>query len=259
VVSRSKGAALAEALDRLETHYGKLVSSDDPVEAGVLALLAMHDPKRSTVETRDRLRSAFTDWNEARTADPWEITSALGASGDPDARAFARAMLKFLESIQSVLHRTSFDAVRSDPQADLPALLERMRGVVPEVRAVVLAALDPAAGWHPGSDMAKALQKLGVVGKTASAAKAGKDVQAEADPKDRLRAHYLLTRWALRQKTDEDPLGGPAKKAKPSGKKVAAKPASAAPKAAKPAKSSNSKAAGAKPGHAKASTEKAPG
>jgi hypothetical protein len=56
--------------------------------------------------------------------------------------------------------------------------------------------------------MAKTLQRLGVVGKTASAAKAGKEAQEAADEKDRLRAHYLLTRYACREKEEDDPLKG---------------------------------------------------
>jgi hypothetical protein len=205
---RSKPALLVEALDKLESKYGKLVPSADPVEAGVLTLLAMHAPKFSNAASRDRLREAFIDWNEMRVSDPWDVASALEADGDPESRAFGRAAVRFLESINAVLHRTSFDAAKSEPNADMSAVVEKMRGAPAPVKAVVLAALDSTGGWHPGGEMAKTLQRLGVVGKTASAAKAGKEAQESAGDEDRLRAHYLLTRYATREKEEDDPLKG---------------------------------------------------
>jgi hypothetical protein len=216
---RGKNAQLAAALDRLEARYGKLVTSDDPVEAGVLTLLAMHASKFSTPATRERLREAFVDWNEMRVSDPWDVAVALEAPDDPQARAFGRAALRFLESMNAVLHRTSFEAAKADPQADLGAVLEKMRGAPPPVRAVVLAVLDAAGGWRPGPEMAKTLQKIGVVGKTSSAAKAGKEAQEAAEKGDRLRAHYLLTRYGVREKDEDDPLDGDAKKPAPAEKK----------------------------------------
>lgn len=229
---RSKAAQLTDALDKLEARYGKLVPSDDPVEAGLLTLLATHAPALSSTETRDRLRDAFVDWNEMRTADAWDVATAMEAGGDAGARAFGRAALRFLESISAVLHRTSFDAVRNDPQADLPAVVEKMRGAPPPVKAVVLAVLDASGGWHPGPEMIKTLQKLGVIGKTSSAAKAGKEAHDSAGSEDRLRAHYLLTRYGCREKDEDDPLeglgsgkraAGAEKKPKPGGKAAKAK------------------------------------
>jgi hypothetical protein len=214
-----RGKALADALDRLETRYGRLVPSTDPVEAGVLSLLAWHAPKLSTADSRDKLRGAFCDWNEMRVSDAWDVSQALEAGEDPDARNFARAALRFLESINAVLHRTSFDAPKTELQTDLSATLDKMRGAPPAVKAVVLAAADSAGGWHPSSEMAKVLQKLGVVGKTASPAKAGKEAQEIADADDRLRAHYLLARYATREKEEDDPLESGGKKSKASGEK----------------------------------------
>ena len=226
MAGRSKAAQLGDALDRLESSYGRIVPSEDPVEAGILTLLAMHAPKLSNVESRDRLREAFVDWNEMRVSDPWDVTTALETGGDDAARAFARAALRFLESINAVIHRTSLDHLRTDPQADPSAVVERMRGAPPPVKAVVLAVLDSTGGWHPGPEMAKTLQALGVVGKTASAAKAGKEAQEAAGSEDRLRAHYLITRYACREKEEADPLesllggkrGKSEKKAKPAAK-----------------------------------------
>jgi hypothetical protein len=226
-------------LDRLEARYGKLVPSEDPVEAGVLTLLAMHAPKFSTTETRDRLREAFVDWNEMRVADAWEVSAAIEAGGDPVARVFGRAAVRFLESINAVLHRTSFEALRNDPLADVSATVERMRGAPPPVKAVVAAAFDAAGGWHPGTEMAKTLQKLGVIGRTSSTAKAGKEVQEVALAEDRLRAHYLLTRYGCREKDEDDPLDGVGG-ARRAAKAKAPKPPKP-PKPSKAAKSSASK------------------
>lgn len=231
MAGKPKDNVLVDVLDRLEAGYGKLVSSDDPVEAGVLTLLAMHAPKLSNATTRDRLREGFVDWNEMRVADAWDVSVAMEAGADPEARAFGRAAVRFLESINAVLHRTSFDALKIDPAADLTAILEKMRGAPPPVKAVVIAALDSSGGWHPGPDMAKTLQRLGVIGKTSSAAKAGKEAQEVSSPKDRLRAHYLLTRYSLREKEEADPLegaGGGKRVAAPKKPKDATKPAKAA-------------------------------
>jgi hypothetical protein len=178
----------------------------------------------SNVETRDRLREAFVDWNEMRVSDAWDVSTAMEAGGDAESRAFGRAALRFLESMNAVLHRTSFESVKNDLNADPAATVEKMRGAPPPVKAVVLAVLDSSGGWHPGPEMAKTLQKLGVIGKTASAAKAGKEAQEAAGSEDRLRAHYLLTRYACREKEEDDPLagiggGGGAKKAAKSEKK----------------------------------------
>src|SRR5882724_12001968 len=101
----------------------------------------MQAPKFSNVETRDRLREAFVDWNEMRVSDAWDVSTAMEAGGDAEARAFGRASLRFLESINAVLHRTSFEAAKNDPNADLSATIEKMRGAPPPVKAVVLAVL----------------------------------------------------------------------------------------------------------------------
>lgn len=234
---RAKAAVLTEALDRLEARYGKLVPSDDPVEAGILTLLAMHASKLSNSQSRDRLRDAFVDWNEMRSADPWDVTTALEAGGDPEALAFARAALRFLESINAILHRTALDSLKADPLADPAVTIDKMRGAPPPVKAVVLTVLDATGAWHPGAEMIKLLQRLGVIGKTASAAKAGKEAQEAAGSEDRLRAHYLLTRYACREKEEEDPLadlGGGKKAAKASPKKPSEKKPAAGGKAAKP-------------------------
>jgi hypothetical protein len=231
--ARNKSGDFVDALEKLEARYGKLVPSDDPVEAGVLTLLATHAPNLSTVESRDRLRDAFVDWNEMRVSDPWDVATALDAGGDPDARAFGRAALRFLESINAVLHRTSFEAAKNDPLADLPAIVEKMRGAPPAVKAVVLAVLDSSGGWHPGAEMTKTLQRLGVIGKTSSNVKAGKEAQESAGSEVRLAAHYLLTRYGCREKDEPDPLED--------GGKRAAKPAK--PKA--PGKAAKGKAAAA--------------
>ena len=233
-MSRGKASALYDALDKLEARYGKLVPSDDPIEAGILTLLAMHAPRHSTAEMRDRLREEFVDWNEMRVSDAWDVSTAMGGAEDPEVRAFARAALRFLESVSAVLHRTSFDAVKSDPNADLPAALDRMRGAPPPVKAVVLTVLDASGGWHPGPDMVKVLQKLGVVSRTSSSAKAGKEAQENAGSEDRFRAHYLLTRYALREKEEDDPLEASAKRSGKSQDKK--RPAAAGSKKAASAK-----------------------
>src|SRR6185295_16272129 len=111
---RSKSALFTDALDKLEAKYGKLVPSSDPVEAGVLTLLAMHAPKLSSAASRDRLREAFVDWNEMRVSDPWDVAIALDAGGDAESRAFGRAAVRFLESMNAVLHRTAFDSTKTE-------------------------------------------------------------------------------------------------------------------------------------------------
>lgn len=233
MAGKPKDTVLVDALDRLESRYGRLVPSDDPVEAGVLTLLAMHAPKLSTTATRERLREGFVDWNEMRVADPWDVSIAIEAGADPEARAFGRAAVRFLESINAVLHRTSFDALKADPAVDLHAVVEKMRGAPAPVKAVVIAALNSSGGWHPGPDMAKTLQRIGVIGKTSSTAKAGKEAQEASSAKDRLRAHYLLTRYALREKEEDDPLEGAGGAKRPAAPKKE--------KAAKPAKPAASK------------------
>lgn len=232
---RGKAEQLAEVLDRLEARYGRLVPPRDPVEAGLLALLAMHAPVHATEEVRDRLRAAFVDWNEARVADAFDIAFALEVGSDPAARAFARAALRFLESLHAALNSTSFDTMRKDPQADLAALVEKMRGAPAPVRAVLLAALEPDDGWRASPEMSKVVQKLGLLGKTSSSAKTGKALQEISKPADRLRAHYLLTRYGMREKEEDDPLGASAgarrsaKAGKPKAKPVGKPKANAAP------------------------------
>lgn len=214
-------SALKEALSRLEKAYGRYVTPGDPVEAGVMAVLAQTAPAWSTEETRDRIRQAFVDWNEARSADPWDVTNAMEAGADPDARAFARAMLRFLESLHTVLNRVSFEVPAGEAVPDYPAALEKMRGATPAARAVCLAMITPENGWHATPDMVKAALKLGVVAKTGSATKVAAALQEAAGADDRLRAHYLLARYGGRTKDEPDPLDGEEKAEK---KKPAAKP-----------------------------------
>ena len=214
----TKQAELAAALDRLEARYGKLVPSDDPVEAGVLALLALHAPKFSSVETRDRLRDAFVDWNEARVGDPWDFTMALEASADPQARAFARAAMRFLDSLQQTQQSMSFKTALAEAQPDLAAAVEKVKGAPPAARAVIVAVLDKSGAWHLSAEVSKVLQKLGIASRTTSADKTAKEIAEFAAPDDRLRAHYLLTRYATRDKDKDDPLaleGAGRKAAKP--------------------------------------------
>ena len=94
MASRSKTAQLSDLLDRLEAEYGPLVPTEDPVEAGLMALLAEHAPDVSRVQSRQALREWVVDWNEMRVADPWDISHAVAPGGHAGARAFSRARVR---------------------------------------------------------------------------------------------------------------------------------------------------------------------
>lgn len=229
-MSPNRAPSLDGALDKLEAAYGHFVTPGDPVEAGVLALLASTAPSLANETSRDRIRHAFVDWNEARVADPWDITCALESAPNPEGRVFARAMLRFLESVHTVLNRCSFEVPAGEPVPDWVASMDKMRGATPAVRAVCLAMVTPDPGWHATPDIVKAVQKLGTVGKTQSAQKIATGLADHCKPEDRLRAHYLLARYGARAKDDPDPLAGAEKK------KSAAKPAKAPSAKAPPPK-----------------------
>lgn len=213
----ARKVSAAGVLDRLEEAYGHLVDPGDPIEAGVLALLAAHAPKLAQEKTRDALRESFVDWNEARVADPWDVTNAIGAGGDAEARAFARALLRFLASFHNMFNRVSFDLPPSEQPPDIAVALTKMRGAPAYVVAVVLAARDPEGGWHPVAETVKAAQAARLAPRTTSAPKVAKALADAVPPQDRLRAHYLLTRYGMREKDAPDPLAEgapkPAKKA----------------------------------------------
>ncbi|MCE9634128.1 MAG: hypothetical protein K8T90_00350 [Planctomycetes bacterium] len=228
-MSPNRATSLDGALDKLEAAYGCFVTPGDPVEAGVLALLASTAPSLANEASRDRIRHAFVDWNEARVADPWDITCALESSPNPEGRVFARAMLRFLDSVHTVLNRCSFDVPAGEPVPDWVASTDKMRGATPAVRAVCLAMVMPDAGWHATPEIVKAVQKLGTVGKTQSAQKIAAGLAEHCKPEDRLRAHYLLARYGARAKDDPDPLEDGEKK-KSSSKAAASPKVAASPK-----------------------------
>lgn len=231
-------ATLGPVLEKLEAAYGAYPAPADPLEAAIMAILSMHAPQLATEATRDRLRAAFVDWNEVRVADPWDITAALELPGDPAARSFARALLKFLESLHGTLNRCSFDVLEGEVKPDWVASMEKVRAATPPVKAVVLAMLDEElGGWYVTPDMLKVALKLGIAGKTTSVTKAAQSLAEICAPEDRLRLHYLLARYAAREKDDPDPFegGAKAKKKSAAAKESAAKPAKPA-KAEKPAK-----------------------
>lgn len=223
-MTATRADALRDALAKLEKVYGRLATPGDPVEAGVLTILATEAPSRSTDETRDRIRSAFADWNEARVADPWDFTSVLEAGDDPQVRAFARGAIAFLESVQKVLNRCTFEVPAGEAVPDWPATLEKMRGATPAVRAVVLAMLTEG-GWAATPDITKAALKLELVARTTSAQKVAAGLAEITDPADRLPLHYVLARYGARGKDDPDPMDADAGAKK--------KPAKAVKKAAK--------------------------
>ncbi len=236
---------MGDLLDRLEAAYGSLVPSEDPVEAGLMTLLAAHAPNLSTVQTRQALREWFVDWNEMRVADPWDIMNAIGANGDGAARAFARAAVKCLRSLHGVLNRCKFDLVEADPESDVAALVARMRGAPPATKVVMLAVLARDGTWRPDKETSKLVQKIGLSPKTSSLAKVGRALAEQAAEGDRMRAHYLLARYAHRSSDDDDPLA-------PRRKKAAAK------KAAPPKKSAAKKTASKKTAPAKKAPAKKP-
>ncbi len=231
--ARKNANKLTGMLDRLEAAYGPLMPSEDAVEAGVLTLLAIHAPRLSTVQTRQSLREWFVDWNEMRVADPWDITHAMAAGGDSGARAFATATLRMLRSLHSVLNRAGFDRAVADPDADVDALIDKMRGVPMPARAVMRAVLAGGDAWRPDKEMSKLVQKLGLCAKTTSLTKVGRALADQSSPDDRLRGHYLLARYAVRKDGDEDPLATTRARRAPAKKSAA--------KATKPAKATAAK------------------
>ena len=250
MAARSKTAKMSELLDRLEGEYGPLVPTEDPVEAGLLALLAEHAPDLSRVQSRQALREWVVDWNEMRVADPWDVSNAVGPGGHAGARKFARAALKMLSSLQDVANRCAFDRALADPEADVEVLVDKMRGVGPHVRAVMKTTLAEDGEWKPDKEVSKVVQKLGLVPKTTSLTKVAKGLASISSEDDRLRAHYLLARYAHRPDGSDDPLDKPAsakstKSSKPA-KKAAKKPAKKASAkkttAKKPAKKATKKA-----------------
>ncbi|MCG3135408.1 MAG: hypothetical protein HMLKMBBP_03059 [Planctomycetes bacterium] len=216
-----RSAAAGAALDKLESAYGRYVAPGDAVEAGILAFLAAHAPEHSTPAVRDRLRAAFADWNEMRVADPWDITVAMECPPDAPSRAFARAALRFLESLHQTINRCNFEVPAAEPKPDWVASMEKVRGASPAAKACVLAFLDAEnGGWHATGDIVKAAAKLGIGPKTTSAAKVAQGLAAAFGADDRMRAHYLLASYGARGKDDADPMAGPAAR-----KKAPAKPA----------------------------------
>lgn len=253
-MSAKKTKELGALLDRLEAVYGRMLRTDDAVEAGLLALLAEHAPHLATDAVKDHLRGTFVDWNELRVAEPWDVVVAIDGAGDPAARKFAKAALKYLRSVHNVLNRCSFERQPGDPEVDLAALVAKVRGATPGAKAVCAAAATKS--WLPNAEMSKVLQRLGLIGKTSSVAKAGKALEAIADPADHLRTHYLLARYAARSKEDPDPLGL-GESGRKSAKKAAAEPAAAeAPAAAEKAAPSKATAASKSKSAAKSPTAK---
>ncbi len=211
--SKKNAVTLGGVLERLEVAYGALVPSEDPIEAALLALLAEHAPARSEVQSRQALREAFVDWNEMRVADPWDVAHAI-ATKDPGVRAFAKAALKALSSIHSTLNRASFDRALANPEADIDALVAKMRGLPAHAQTVMLAVLAADGDWRPDKEISKVVQKLGLVAKTTSLNKVAQSLAAQADAEDRLRAHYLLARYAHRPDGAADPLADDASSGK---------------------------------------------
>lgn len=212
-----RASSLGAVLDKLEAAYGSYVAPGDAVEAGILASLAAHAPAHSTEAVRDRLRAAFSDWNEMRVADPWDVTVAMECGPDPAARAFARAALRFLDSLHQTINRCNFDAPATEPRPDWIASMEKVRGASPAAKACVLAFLDAEnGGWHATADIVKAATKLSLTPKTTSAAKIAQALAASCEADSRMRCHYLLASYGARGKDDPDPLGAaPARKKSP--------------------------------------------
>ena len=52
MAARSKKSQIDGMLDRLEAAYGPLVPSEDPIEAGLMTLLAEHAPDLANATTR---------------------------------------------------------------------------------------------------------------------------------------------------------------------------------------------------------------
>jgi len=231
MAARSKKALLSGHLDQLESEYGPLVPTEDPIEAGLMTLLAEHAPDLAVVQTRQALREWFVDWNEMRVADSWDVSNVVMSGGHAGARKFARSALRLLKSTHAALNRCAFDRALTDPELDLDALVDKMRNVPAHTKAVMKAALAGEGEWRPDKELSKLVQKLGLVAKTTSLNKVAKGLEAIADESDRLRAHYLLTRYAHRAADSADPLAAksakkPAKKtAKKAVKKVATKAA----------------------------------
>jgi endonuclease III len=217
MAARSKKSQLSGILDQLESAYGPLVQTEDPIEAGLMTLLAEHAPDLAVVQTRQALREWFVDWNEMRVADPWDVSNVVKSGGNAGARKFSRAARRLLKSTHAALNRCAFDRALADPELDLDALVDKMRNVPPHTKAVLKAALAGEGEWKPDKEVSKVVQKLGLVAKTTSLNKVASALDALADESDRLRAHYLLTRYAHRPAESDDPLTTgaktPAKKA----------------------------------------------
>jgi hypothetical protein len=237
MASRSKSAQLSALLDRLEKAYGPLVPTEDPVEAGLMALLAEHAPDLSRVQTRQALREWVVDWNEMRVADPWDISNAIAPGGHAGARAFARAALRLLAAVQEVANRVAFDRALADPEVDVDVLVDKMRNVPEHARAVMKTVLSEDGDWKPDKTIGKLVLTQGLVPKTTSLAKIAKGLASIAAEDDRVRAHYLLGRYAHRPADAPDPLDAPVKATRKPAKKAAAK---------KPAKKAASKTAAKK-------------
>jgi endonuclease III len=224
MAARSKMSKFAELLDRLESAYGPLVPSEDPIEAGLMTLLAEHAPELSVVQTRQALREWFVDWNEMRVADPWDVSNVVKSGGHAGARNFSRAALRLLKGVHAGLNRCAFDRALADPDVDVDALVDKMRYVPAHTKAVMKATLGGEGEWRPDKELSKFVQKLGLVAKTTSLSKVAKGLAEIADESDRLRAHYLLTRYAHRAADSDDPLTAPARKpAKKAAKKTVKK------------------------------------
>jgi endonuclease-3 len=192
-MGRSSGAnRIVEALDRLETVYGKPEHEArfEPMDELVSCILSQHTADINSFPAFYRLKEKYPQWQQVVDAGPEAVADTVRKAGLANQKA--KSIINVLREIKERNGEYSIDNLSSMSMRDARAWLSTLPGVGPKTASIVLCFSFGMPAIPVDTHIYRVSKRLGFVPETLSEAKAHDHLLGVVREEDAYRYHVLL-------------------------------------------------------------------
>jgi endonuclease-3 len=209
-VAERPGSLLKKVLEALGRAYGKEPSRNPgstPLDHLVYAVVSERAPQRAARRAFERLKDAFTDWNELRVAESREIVEQLQGLGDRETlQARAELLRRTLQALFDARDTVRIVFEKPEDEDEVLRALNTVPGLSPGIPAAVVARAIPEPPIRLSAGLSRVAQRIGLVARSGGEAKQAQVLDAAVRDDARVLLHYLLGEHADKACLPKGPL-----------------------------------------------------
>ncbi|HEU4394817.1 MAG TPA: hypothetical protein VFS92_04565 [Planctomycetota bacterium] len=204
------GALLRKVLEALGKGYGKEPArnpGNTPLDHLVYAVVSERSPQRVARRAFEKLRGAFTDWNELRVAESREIEEHLQGLGEKaGVRAKAELLRRTMQALFDARDTVRIVFEKPEDEDEVARALNTVPGLSPGIPAAVVARAIPEPPIRLSAGLSRVAQRIGLIPRSGGEAKQAQVLGGAVRDDARVLLHYLLGEHADKVCLPKGPL-----------------------------------------------------